>query len=61
MLQSLREAVKTRIEISGLTDLSEGDRDLIKRIKARKLTYLSVKRLESLIGTCRAIESRESG
>jgi asparagine synthase (glutamine-hydrolysing) len=56
MFQALREAVKTRMEISGLKELSNGDRDIIKRIKARKLTYLSVRRLESLITTCRATE-----
>jgi hypothetical protein len=56
MLQALKEAVKTRMEIAGLTELSEGDRALIKKIKARKLTYLSVKRLESIISTCRTIE-----
>lgn len=39
-----------------LLGLSARDRDLIRRVRAEKLTYLSEVRLASLCATCRAIE-----
>lgn len=42
-----------------LSRLNSDDRMLVKRIRAEKLTYLSDKKLVSLVETCRSIEARK--
>ena len=46
-------AVSEKVLLSGLT---EEERDLIYRIRSRKITYLSVKRLACIANTCRKLE-----
>jgi len=41
-----------------LSELTAEERRLVARIRAKKLTYLSDRRLASLITTCRSIEAR---
>jgi asparagine synthase (glutamine-hydrolysing) len=41
---------------AGMSDFSSKERELISRIKAKKLTYLSNKKLASLVQTCQSIE-----
>ena len=41
-----------------LSELTAEERRLVARIRAKKLTYLSDRRLASLITTCRSIETR---
>lgn len=60
MLQRLKRYLKRiagpRYDQGVGTGLTPGDRDLIKHIRAKKLTYLSDKKLASLSHTCRSIE-----
>ncbi len=39
-------------------ELSEHERELVSRIRAKKLTYLSERKLASLVTTCRSIEDK---
>jgi len=60
MLVRIRNAIR---KVAGgpspeLADLRPGDRELIARIRARRLTYLSDSKLRSLLETCRSIEER---
>lgn len=60
MLQRLKRYIKMIAGLSGGEGLPRGlnpeDRELIASIQSKKLTYLSGKKLTSLLNTCRAIE-----
>ena len=60
MLVRIRNALR---KVAGgaspeLADLGPRDRELIARIRARRLTYLTDSKLRSLLETCRSIEER---
>ena len=58
MLQRIQRYLKriVRSPDALLSSLSPKERELISRICAKKLTYLSDKKLASLVNTCRSIE-----
>ncbi len=45
-------------EAGALSSLSSRERDLIDRVRGRNLTYLTPRRLASLVDTCNAIEDQ---
>lgn len=59
MYAQLKRALKRMagIEQNVLAGLSEADRELVSRVRARHLTYLSDGKLRSLIETCHRIEA----
>lgn len=58
MLGTLRSTISKVMgkSISGLDGMDASDRDLILRIRSRKLTYLSERKLRSIAETCRTVE-----
>lgn len=56
MLRYIKKIAATRAGERSLSRLTAGDRELISRIRTRKLTYLSDKKLASLANTCHSIE-----
>lgn len=59
MLDQLKKYVKQALGMGGPTaTMPDGTKDLIARIREKKLTYLTDKKLLSLSGTCRDIEKR---
>jgi hypothetical protein len=59
MLRRLKNVLKkiAGIQSPGLAGLSTADRELISRIRAKHLTYLTDRKLKSLLETCRSIEN----
>jgi len=59
MLTQIKQYVKQALGMGGpTTTIPDGAKDLIARIREKKLTYLTDKKLLSLSGTCRDIEKR---
>jgi len=58
MFSRLKQRLKKLLvsEKTGLEGLSKNDRELILRIQAKNLTYLSSEKLRSIVTTCRLIE-----
>jgi asparagine synthase (glutamine-hydrolysing) len=62
MLQRLKSYVRAmggKTQDDVLSTLNPEDRELLSRIRSSRLTYLSDKKLASLLSTCRSIESRQ--
>lgn len=56
MLHVIKRYLKGIAGGSSLSGLTSGDRELISRIRSRKLTYLSDNKLASLANTCHSIQ-----
>lgn len=59
MLQGIKTGLRKLVERprSSLDQMRPGDRELIRQIQSRKLTYLSERKLRRLSESCRAIEA----
>lgn len=56
MFPHIKRFGKKLINMRNLSKLCPEDKEIIKRIQSKKLTYLSGRKLESLVNTCRSIE-----
>ncbi|MFN6185627.1 MAG: TylF/MycF/NovP-related O-methyltransferase [Microcystis sp.] len=63
MLRRIKKLIKrfvgTADNMKDLSKLSSEDQELITRIRERKLTYLSVPKLVSIVNSCRSIEASQ--
>jgi hypothetical protein len=63
MLRRIKKLIKrfvgTADNMKDLSKLSSEDQELITRIRERKLTYLSVPKLVSIVNLCRSIEASQ--
>jgi asparagine synthase (glutamine-hydrolysing) len=54
-----KKLLKRSVDANALSGLSDNERELVVKVRERNLTYLSPKKLASIVDTCNSIEAKE--